>query len=119
MNGRFRDYVTDTAFRLAIGKTHITAMVAIKEGNQERGTAMGLWVTAIHSLVRRGLVDAIPIYETEDGFYRPEAKFIAANANQPFSKRYKLSAEGEAVWTLLVLAGLVEDVKPKRSRKVA
>lgn len=116
---RFREYVTSTTFHLTLGKTHITALAAVKSGEWGPAHAMGLWVPAIHAIIRRGLVDALPIYDSPDGNYAEGATFLQDNAAKPFSKRYKLSREGEAVWTLLVMAGLVEDVQPKRARRAA
>ena len=43
MNGRFRNYVTDVAFRLTLGKTHITAlMTKTHSPNRVRLALVGL-----------------------------------------------------------------------------
>lgn len=111
---KFRDYVTDVAFRLTLGKTHITAMAAVKAGNPEMALGMGIWVTAIHALEARGLVESPKTYNTPTGRYAEGAKCNDDVVSMPFHKRFKLTKEGELVWQLLELAGLVELAKPKR-----
>lgn len=116
---RFRDYVTDVAFRLTLGKTHITALAAVRAGDPSIALGMGLWVTGIRALEARGLVKSLPLYDTPNGNYSEGAKFISENGDKPFWKRHKLTEEGELVWQLLLLADLVREVKPRRDRKAA
>jgi len=122
MNPRFRNYVTDTAFKMSLGKTHITAMVAIKQAQIHKNGVdqlqiagypdamfqgypriaheMGLWVGAVRSLEDKGLIN-----------------IKESTLHLPYWERYTITQAGELVWALLIEAGLVEEVKPKSSKR--
>lgn len=101
MNIKFRNYVTDLAFHLTLGKTHISVLYGVKNGGYIAAT---LWVPAVKSLEQKGLITTLPIMNA-DGEWN-------GNHLKPFRERYKLTEEGKLVYKLLELAGLIENKVP-------
>lgn len=87
---RFKDYATSTAFSISLSRSMCEAMeYIVRRRAQDAGRGLrpcGAFplLTSVHSLERRGLAEATP-------------------------RGWKLTDAGEALYPLLVMAGLVRD----------
>jgi hypothetical protein len=109
-NAALRAHVSDHSFVLSLRKTHIFVLNDIAHNQRtddRRGGAPAFFITAVHALIRRGLI-----------VHKHAPNFIGESygkLDEPITNYYRLTRAGWAVFDLLVEAGMADAIDKRSS----